>query len=242
MLEVIEKLLILQERDRKILQIREELAHVPYEKEGIQTKHAAAKKRLDDARLSVQKLEAERKEMELEVEAKKGQIEKYSLQQFQTKKNEEYQALAKEIAACRSAIVKIEDGELDLMEKSEQAEKKVQEAKVLEAETKKTCDSRMSDLNTREAELKETLAGLESNREELAADVEEGTRNRYERLMTSKGTNVVVGIQHGVCGGCHMQLNRQVIVSCQAEQELMSCPQCGRLLYFTPDMDLATAE
>ena len=53
--------------------------------------------------------------------AKKKLIEKYSLQQFQTKKNEEYRALANEIENCRKAIIKIEDQEIELMEQAEQA-------------------------------------------------------------------------------------------------------------------------
>ena len=43
-----------------------------------------------------------------------------------------------------------------------------------------------------------------------------GARARYERLVKSKGENVVVGVQHGVCGGCHMRLPAQLLVTCQA--------------------------
>ena len=49
--------------------------------------------------------------------------------------------------------------------------------------------------------MKKELAQLTANREELAAAVDDTARNRYERLMKSKGGNVVVGVQHGVCGG-----------------------------------------
>jgi predicted nucleic acid-binding Zn-ribbon protein len=72
--------------------------------------------------------------------------------------------------------------------------------------------------------------------------VDEGARSRYERLVRSKGENVVVGVQHGVCGGCHMKLPPQLLVSCQAEKELVGCSNCGRILYYTPDMDLAVTE
>ena len=42
----------------------------------------------------------------------------------------------------------------------------------------------------------------QANREELAGAVEDSSRGRYERLVKNKGENVVVGVQHGVCGGC----------------------------------------
>ena len=90
--------------------------------------------------------------------------------------------------------------------------------------------------------LKKELAQLELNREALSAGVEASERARYERLVKSKGENVVVGIQHGVCGGCHMRIPPQLLVRCQAQQEVVTCSNCGRILYFSPDMDLAIAD
>jgi predicted nucleic acid-binding Zn-ribbon protein len=51
-----------------------------------------------------------------------------------------------------------------------------------------------------------------------------------------------VGIERGMCGGCHMKLPIQVVLSCRAQQEIVSCPNCGRILYFSPEMDLAAVE
>ena len=93
-----------------------------------------------------------------------------------------------------------------------------------------------------EQNLKKELIELEANREELAGAVDDIARSRYERLVKNKGENVVVGVQHGVCGGCHMKLQPQLLVSCQAQQELITCSNCGRILYYTRDMDLAVAE
>ena len=107
---------------------------------------------------------------------------------------------------------------------------------------KRALDSRLADLAERERNLQSELAELQTNRGELAAAVTESTRGRYERLFKHKGQNVVVGIQHGVCGGCHVQLSRQIVVTAQAEREIVTCHNCGRILYYTRDMDLAVAE
>jgi hypothetical protein len=72
--------------------------------------------------------------------------------------------------------------------------------------------------------------------------VDDSTRNRYERLFKNKGENVVVGIEHSSCGGCHMKLPAQVVTHCRARAEIVQCPSCGRILYFTPDMSLTAAE
>ena len=52
-------------------------------------------------------------------------IVRYANQQFQTRKNEEYRALAHEIETCKDAIFKIENQEIELMEQAEAAQKEV---------------------------------------------------------------------------------------------------------------------
>ena len=128
------------------------------------------------------------------------------------------------------------------MEQTERVQKEVAGATQVLNEAKKLGDSQITQLGQREQSLKKELADLEANREELAAAVEETVRARYERLVKNRGDTVIVGVQHGVCGGCHMKLPAQILVSCRAAQELITCNNCGRILYYTRDMDLAVTE
>ena len=242
MFETIEKLLILQDRDRQLRRVKAELDRIEPERQMFKSKTSGAQTALDKAKLRVKELESRRKDLELEVQAKKTLIERYANQQLQTRKNEEYRALAHEIDTCKEAIFKIEDQEIELMEQGEAAQKEVARATQGAAEANKLAENQLAQLATREANLKKDFADLSANREELAAAVEDSARSRYERLMKSKGENVVVGVQHGVCGGCHMKLPAQIIVSCQAQSELVACTNCGRILYYTRDMDLAVVD
>ena len=242
MLEVIEKLLVLQDRDRKIRRLRGELTQIEPERQAQRARAAEAQRALEKAKERAKQLESDRKNLELEVESKKQLIAKYSLQQFQTRKNDEYRALAHEIDSCKEEIVKIEDRELELMEQAEAAQKEVVRANHDATETRKFVEDQTTQLGASEQALKKELAELEVNREELAVAAGDVGRARYERLVRSKGENVVVGVQHGVCGGCHMRLQPQLLVTCQAQQELVTCSNCGRILYYSRDMDLAVAE
>jgi len=242
MLDIIEKLLILQDRDRKIGQLQGELARIEPERQMLQARASGTQAQLDAAKHKVKELESGRKALELEVETRKQQIERYANQQLQTRKNEEYRALAHEIETCKQAIFEIENREIEIMEQSEAAHKEVSRATQAANEAKKLLEDQVEQLSKRETNLKQELASLEANRGELAAVVDESALNRYERLVRSKGENVVVGVNHGVCGGCHMRLPAQVLVGCRAQQELVGCTNCGRILYFTPDMDLAFEE
>ena len=238
MQEIIEKLLVLQDRDRKILRVTQELAHIIPDRDNLRQKASSTQSQWEAAKLRVKQIEAERKRLELEVEAKKTQIEKYANQQLQTRKNEEYKALAHEIDQAKEVIVKIEDQEITLMEQTEAAQKEVARAATEAAAAKKLLDDQITKLDQREENLKKELAELTAGRLALAATVDEPTRNRYDRLLKSKGENAVVGIQHSVCGGCHMKLPAQNISTARAQIEIANCPNCGRILYFTPDMDM----
>src|SRR6266568_6250465 len=150
MLEAIEKLLILQDRDRKISRLRSELGNIGPERQALAAKTASSQAALDAAKQRIKQIESDRKKLELDAEAKKQAIERYSLQQFQTKKNDEYRALAHEIEMAREAIVKLEDEQLELMEQAEAAQKELAAASRVAEEAKKQADRQIADLTGRE--------------------------------------------------------------------------------------------
>jgi predicted nucleic acid-binding Zn-ribbon protein len=242
MLEVIEKLLILQDRDRKIRRSRAELGSIEPQRQAMKSKAAGAQTALDTLRQRGKEIETKRKQLELEVATRKERIEKYSQQQFQTRKNDEYQALTKEIETCRAEIARIEDEEIELMERAEEVAKHVESAAKAFQEAQAFVENEIRQLDESERNLQQELAGLESNRSELAGAVEASALGRYERIMKSRGDNVIVGIEHGVCGGCHMKIPAQVVVNCRAQQEVTTCTNCGRILYYTRDMILTATE
>jgi predicted nucleic acid-binding Zn-ribbon protein len=172
------------------------------------------------------------------VEARKQQIDKYAQQQLQTKKNEEYRALAHEIEHCRGEIARLEDQQLELMEQGEQAQRELNAAQQEANAAKKLADGQLAELAKAEADLQKQLAELESERAQLAGAVEDLALNRYERLLRSKGGRVVVGVDNGICGGCHMKFPVQIMVACRTAHELVTCPNCGRILYYTSEMNM----
>src|SRR5947207_12142688 len=157
MVEKIEKLLILQDRDRRLRRLRGELAEIEPERQVLKAKAVGAQIGLENAKTRLKEIESKRKELELEVEAKKELIRKYANQQFQTRKNEEYRALAHEIETCKAAIFKIKDEEISLMEQGEAAQKEVVAATKAAAEAKKLGDDQIAQLGTRAENLKKEL-------------------------------------------------------------------------------------
>lgn len=241
MLEIIEKLLVLQDRDRNLIRTEAELESIEPEKQMALRKCEATKKALAEAQESTKQVETKRKELELEVQTYNSKIDKYSNQQLETKKNEEYQALTNEINGCKNKISDLETGILELMDEAEAADTKVKESKAAADEVQRMVNSQVADLDARQKNLDSRLDELDVEREKLAGEVDSRTLAQYERILKLRGERVVVGVEHSVCGGCHMKLTAQAIVSCKGQKEIVTCPHCSRLLYFDAGMDLEAA-
>ena len=241
MLAIIEKLLVLQDRDRNLIRTEAELESIEPEKQMALRKCEATKKALADAQELTKQVESRRKELELEAQSFNAKIDKYSNQQLETKKNEEYQALTNEINGCKDKISDLETGILELMDEAEAADTNVKESKAAADSVQRMVDSQVTDLDARLKKLDSRLDEMDAEREKLSGEIDARTLAQYERILKLRGERVVVGIEHSVCGGCHMKLTAQAIVSCKAQKEIVNCPHCSRLLYFTADMDLEAA-
>ncbi len=242
MLDVIEKLLILQERDRKILRLRAELTRIPIEQANASGRSAKAIAAHDAAKLVVKQIETAKKNLELEADALKQKIDKYATQQLQTKKNDEYKLYGDEIEKAKKLINGLEDQQLDLMEKIEAAQKDAAAANKIAAAAKAEVDAELAQLASRDNGFKKELSDLETTRAALTEGVDETTMSKYTRLLKTKGESIVVGVEHHTCGGCHMKLPPQLVHSVKAAKEVVACINCSRILYYTRDMDLVSSD
>jgi hypothetical protein len=124
------------------------------------------------------------------------------------------------------------------MEQADAAQKILHEASAAANEVKKTVEAQIADIDKREQNLKKQFDELQAGRNRLTEGIDSSMLLRYERLLKHKGEKVVVGIDRGVCGGCHMSVPTQLLVACQNDdEELVNCSNCGRILFYTVDMD-----
>jgi len=237
MLPIIENLLILQDRDRRLLRVRAEVATIPGQRQLVQGKAAAGAAEFEAIRKQAQQLESDRKKLELEADALKDRIGKVRAQQNETRSNDQYKAYEHQIETSQREISRLEDQQLDLMERIEAANAQVAVATRAHAALKAETDRQLADLAAREKHLATELASATEARAVAAAGITDpSVLSRYERLLKTKGDNLIVGVTGGVCGGCHMKLPTQSVVSAKAQNELVACPSCSRILYFTADM------
>ena len=229
----LEKLLVLQEREQRQMRLSKELGAWPNEMKALEQKRVEVRAGAERKRLEAQSAEVERKKLELEAEAHRSKVARYKIQQFETRKNEEFAALGTEIQREEKEVQEIEDRELDLMALGEKARKEAAEEAV-------GAKVREGDLNVKEEELKKKrgelemrLADLIKEIETLASGVEEGLLSKYRRIMMNKKDVAVVPVEHGTnCGGCHMKLTQGSVIAAKSGKAGASCENCGRLLFW----------
>ena len=232
MLQEIEQLLVLQDRDRKIRSLNLEQKMAPTERKDLEAKLESSVRQMDAAKLKGKELEVERKKLEIEAQSKRDTIAKYQTQKFQTRKNEEFQALTNEIKRYEEDVQKIEDHELELMESVEAMKATIATTEKEAATVKDLVARQLASLGEKGIAIQAQLETLGAERTQLASKIDEDLLDTYDRLFGSKGDRAVVPLEHEVCMGCHMKLTSQTALRVKSRREVVNCEQCGRILYY----------
>lgn len=230
MLDEIRGLLILQDRDRRILALEKNLAQLPQDEARANAKLSgdlAAKKKAHE---ELQAAELKVKKVEMEAETRRTTIKRLQNQQFETKKNEEYNALGHEIERYSKEVDELETKELEAMEEVDVFRKKQTEAEALLAKTQKFVDEDLASIKQRHAEMEAQLAEVKAEREKLAAEASEEYLPIYGKLMKSKDGMAIATLKNGKCTGCHVKVIASTAIAVQAENEVTQCDNCGRIL------------
>jgi uncharacterized protein len=227
----LEQLLILQDRQQKIRQIQTEIETVPLRRKSLEAQLAASASAVDVLKHQTRQIEVDRKKLELDVGVRTESIARLKTQQYQTRKNDEFQAFGHEIERYENEIGKIEDEELELMVQADKVKIDLAEEEKKAAGVKESVTRQTADLDEKSKALQSRLEELTRERADLAGKIDEDLLGLFERLFKSKGDAAVVAIEHGVCTGCHMKVTSATTASARAGKEIVSCENCGRILY-----------
>ena len=162
---------MLQDRAQNIRQVEAELKSLPNERKTLDAQSIAAAASLERLKQSAREIEIDKKNLELDIGVRNESIARLKTQQYETRKNDEFSAMGREIERYQNEISGLEDRELALMEKAD--ELKAQ----LAAEEKQTAIARESvirqvgDLDAKQATLSARLEELKKERTDLAAKV-----------------------------------------------------------------------
>ena len=238
MLPDIENLLKLQDADKEIRRLREEIAELPKRVEAIEQKLAGTKAQLEMAQASVKADEAARRKHETSIQDLRGRISKYRDQSLEVKTNDQYKALLHEIQFAEGEIAAAEDKILELMLNTEAREKEVKLAQAeLKAETAEI-EREKADAHQRTAEDQKQLTEWRAKRDQLRVGIDADLLRHYERVAKFRGTGIAEAFDHK-CATCQVMLRPQTYNEVRTGQHAVVCDSCQRILYFNPAHEMA---
>jgi predicted nucleic acid-binding Zn-ribbon protein len=231
MLDSIRDLLVLQDRDRRLLALAKDLERLPQEEARAKTKlagdQAAVAKATDDLRAN----ELAVKKVELDAETRRNTVQRLKIQQFETRKNDEFAAIGIEIKRYEQELDGLETRELELMEESDRLRTLLNDAEAALTKTQEIVNQDLASIAERKKNLLAQTAELRAEREKLATAADSSVLPLYERLLKSKGGVAIAPLHEGRCGGCHMKLVASTVIKVQGGKEIAQCEDCGRILY-----------
>lgn len=229
----IERLLILQDRDIKRLNLITSLEAVPLEVAKANARIAEIRAAVDAGKRELQGLQVQAKDLQGKVVATEEQVIRYKTQQLQVKKNEEYQALTHEIETAQAAIGTLEDEELTLLLEIDSRQDALRAEQEKAQEEINLLEREITTLREREANLgaqrKETEAAVAQAGESIAAAYLEA----YKRVGQRRARQPwVVPLTEHKCGGCRLKVSGEVESRVRDADAAVHCDSCGRILYW----------
>jgi len=231
MLDEVRALLILQDRDRRLLVLAKDLEKLPQDEARANAKLAGDEHAVNAAHAAVVACEVRLKRLELDAGTRRTTIQRLKLQQFETRKNDEYQAIGHEIVRYEKDVDDLETLELELMEEMDAVRAAWKSAQAASAHDRALVEEDLAGIARRRERLEAEQRAVTGERDACAAQVPEAILPLYQRLMKSKGGLALAPLQDGKCGGCHMKLIASTVVAVQSARELARCEDCGRILY-----------
>jgi uncharacterized protein len=238
MLPDIENLLKLQDADKEIHRLQDEVAELPKRVAVIEQKLAGTKAQLEKAQAAIKADEAARRKHDTTISDLRGKISKYRDQSLDVKTNDQYKALLHEIQFAEKEIAATEDKILELMLNADARDKEVKAAQAeLKAETAEI-EKEKADARQRTAEDEKLLTEWRGKRDQMRSGVDADLLRHYERVSKFRGTGISEVRDHK-CMACQVMLRPQTYNEVRSGLQTIVCDSCQRILYFNPADELA---
>ncbi len=151
---------------------------------------------------------------------------------LEVKNNKEYQAMLKENETAEVMRGDVETSIIAILDELEKLSVLVKKDQAILDEQRKKYEEEKrlieADLDSVDAD----FVSWEQKRIELKGKVPSDLLARYERIKKSNNGVGVISVWKATCNGCHMNIPPQLYNELQKTSELISCPNCHRIMYF----------
>lgn len=237
-------LLELQELDTKRGALHHRLGRLPGVAELADqvTRRKGVENQIRDLRIGVADLSDEQKRADLDVEQVKtrrdrdqGMVDSGAIADPKA-----LERMLGELESLARRISTLEDVELEVMERLEQAQTDLAAWEAELATIDEQVAQTRAELELQQKEIGAELDGLDAQRAEVAGSMPEELLNHYETIRAKKGGVGAAILQRKECQGCGLMLNAAELAALAKapRDEVQHCDECGRILVITSESGL----
>lgn len=231
----LQKLIALQNLDTTIRKLEKDQQATP-------ERRAEIEKEFDQRAFEIRALENRRDEakhtrarLENEVMEQKGRAERAERNLMSSKKPDEYTAAIREADAARKTISGLETQILEQMEQLEQAEGSLKERADEIVSLNSDRETKLKAFDDESGTIADRLAVARKEREEVFASLPKAISAQYSRIGARIRDGVAVAeARNRSCSACFMSLRPQMMAEIRRGDEIITCDNCGRILYVAP--------
>jgi len=230
----LEKLIALQEADREIERLNQDIALLPRKVAAIESQLADTRAQVEKAKAAIATTQKDRKKLETEIQDHQQKVSKHRDQSLAVKTNEQYKALLQEITFAEQAIRGCEDKILDGMLAVETQEKNLKTAEVELKQEIAEIEKEKAEARARTEQDQKELAEWQARRNGLRSEISADVVPYYDRVVKLRKTGISQVREDGKCGACNVMLRPQTFNEVRVNDRVIACDSCGRILYYVP--------
>jgi predicted nucleic acid-binding Zn-ribbon protein len=231
----LQKLIALQNLDTTIRKLEKDQKATP-------ERRAEIEKEFDQRAFEITALENRRDEakhtrarLENEAVEQRGRADRAERNLMSSKKPDEYTAAIREADAARKQISALETQILEQMEQLEQAESSLNERAGEIASLNSDREAKLKAFDDETGTIADRLVTARKEREEVFASLPKPMSALYSRIGARIRDGVAVAeARNRSCSACFMSLRPQVMAEVRRGEEIITCDNCGRILYVAP--------
>ncbi len=235
-------LIELQQFDSRIAELNAQIEALPSQIQTLETQLHEFIHAHEERKQRLAKNQKERRDLESEIQGIQGRISKHKDQLYEVKTNEQYKAMLKEIEGEEGKIRGLEDQILEKMIEAEQLEKLIREAAARLDSEKARVAAEVNRLQVLQQADIDERDRLEKQRQGEGAGLDTGILELYERVRKARRGQAVVEVRDGSCTACNVMLRPQLFNETRSNQAVLTCENCGRILYYVPPATPESAE
>ena len=231
-IQQIAQLVALQKVDDSIHVMKTELEQAPQEVRTLEERFAA----LEDQRAKIldklAHLQEQQKRLVTEIDDDATRMKKSKSKLMQVGNTREYHAMLREMDNIEKSNRSREEEKLTLHEALQLENTNLEETSSAHQNLQKELEDKRGTLQARMDTAQARLNVLQKERSTAGAKIPPPVFSRYEFIRNRLEHPVIVPVNQGVCSGCHIAIPPQTFIELQRGQQILSCPNCQRLIYW----------